>query len=142
MKPISRLLLAVAAGVSAMAVAPAAQAKIPIPCTGDRIVKVVDIPAAKQPPNMTIDLGYKFPGCFEDGEWIGYTGKSGSYIKLDEPRLKLVLEMAGLKEPPPAPSRWQYPWEAMFNEILIAGVIACVVLWQVMASRFGRKAAT
>lgn len=131
---------AVAATACCLLLAPtAAEAKIPIPCTGDRIVKVVDIPAAKQPPNMAIDLGYKFPGCFEDGEWVGYTGKTNSYIKLDEPRLKLVLDMAGLKEPPPAPSRWQYPWEALFTEILLVGVIAAVILWQLLSSLWSKK---
>lgn len=129
------------AGLTALALASAApaEAKIPIPCTGDRIVKVVDIPAANQPPNMTIDLGYKFPGCFSDGEWVGYIGKSDQYIKLDEQRLKLVTSMAGLKELPPEPSRWQYPWESMFTEILIAGVIAAVLLWEFGVKRL-RKA--
>ncbi len=111
-----------------------ADAKIPIPCTGDRLVKILDIPAlsGKGPNNADVGLGYKFPGCFSDGEWVGYID-SRNFVQLDENRLKTVLAAAGLKSTPPVPSRWQYPYDALFIEILIA----VVVVGAVGASYFG-----
>lgn len=117
----------------------AAEAKVPIPCTGDRLVKVVDISAEKQPPGVSVGLGYLFPGCFETGEWIGYTGPTGSYIKLDESGLKRLLAMAGLSEPPPEPSRWHFPREALFVELMVAALFALLMLWQLCLGGFGRK---
>lgn len=114
--------LALVGGVSS------ADAKIPIPCTGDRLVKILDIPAlnGKGPNNADVGLGYKFPGCFSDGEWVGYID-SRNFVQLDETRLKSVLAAAGLKSTPPVPSRWQHPYDALFIEILMAIVVVIAV---------------
>lgn len=107
-----------------------AHAKIYIPCTGDRLVKLQDVPAlkGKGPDNADVGLGYKFSGCFGDGEWIGYLD-SRNYVKLDDARLKSVLAAAGLKAAPPEPSRWQYPFDALLTEIITAGVLVLVLAW-------------
>jgi hypothetical protein len=112
----------------------AAEAKIYIPCTGDRIVKVLDIPAMKRADGTSVDLGYLFPGCFSDGEWIGYTGKSDSYIRLDEASLKRLLAAAGLKAAPPTPSRWHYP-ETMWLEGLTVLALAGFGGWELFRGR-------
>lgn len=107
-----------------------AEAKIYIPCTGDRLVKILDVPAlkGKGPDNADVSLGYKFSGCFGDGEWIGYID-SRNFVQLDDARLKTVLAAAGLKAAPPEPSRWQHPLDALLIEILTAGVLVLVLAW-------------
>ncbi len=101
---------------------------VPMPCTGDRLVKIVEIPAVNQPRDFTVELGYKFPGCFSDGEWIGYVN-SEKYIKLNPTKSAAILEMAGLKEFPPTPSRLQYPWEALGLEIIEGSVLIAALLY-------------
>jgi len=113
-----------------------AYAGIPIPCTGETIVKVLDIDSVpgRNPgiPGLIerpVDLGYKFSGC-GNGRWVGYTGQSGRYLDLPEPVLKLLLLKAGRTEFPPAPSFmgtlsaswvvWMYI--VLFIPVIIAGI--------------------
>lgn len=98
------------------------QAGIPLPCTGESIVKVLDVPATKGlsiPANRdmdikVIDLGYKFKGCL-GGEWVGYIGSSRRYLPLTPSALKSLLELAGRKEPPPVPTMLTHPSGNMAN---------------------------
>lgn len=111
-----------------------AYAGIPIPCTGETIVKVLDIDSVRgRKPGIAglierpIDLGYKFSGC-TSGKWVGYTGESGRYLDLPEPLLKLLLLKAGRTEFPPAPSFMSTPsasWVVwMYIVLFIPAVLA------------------
>lgn len=89
------------------------EAGVPIPCTGESLVKVLDIPAlahvevdaSGRETKSRRDLGYKFSGC-TGGEWVVHVGSKTRYIPLSEGQLQLMLLAAGLTEPPPAPSFW------------------------------------
>ena len=64
-----------------------AAANLPLPCTGETLVKVLDIPALRGvgiPANKSmkekrLDLGWKFSGCFSGGTWVGHLGDSKIY---------------------------------------------------------------
>lgn len=87
--------------------------RVPIPCTGESLVKVLDIPALAEAAvdakgrktEKRHDLGYKFSGCL-GGEWVVHVGSSSDYIPLSQGQLELMLLAAGLKDPPPVPSFW------------------------------------
>jgi hypothetical protein len=83
----------------------AAQAKVPIPCTSEKIVKVADLPrteAFAMPGGQHVDLGYLYQGCFS-GQWIGYVGSSSRYMTWKDGMLPEVAATAGMKTLPAAP---------------------------------------
>ncbi|MEM7774880.1 MAG: hypothetical protein AAF732_04675 [Pseudomonadota bacterium] len=129
----------VLAGALVIALTRDVSAGIKIPCTGDRLVKVLDVPADKQPQGREIHLGYKFPGCFSEGEWIGYTGKSDSYVHLDNATRDWMLNALGRSDFPPVPSRFSYPVEALLVEILTVGALGLVLLWELFSRLFRRR---
>ena len=47
-------------------------------------------------------------------------------MKLDEQGLKMLLLRAGLAEVPRTPSRWDYPFQTLFLELIIASGFAAV----------------
>ena len=133
-----KVMQALAIAYALFAVIGPAQAGIPIPCTGDTIVKVLDLDTAdiaaaqsakSGKPAKKIDLGYKFSGC-TGGEWVGYIGDSRRYLPLPEETLKLLLAKSGRSEFPPVPSFmgtiaaswvvWLYI--VLFVPVLIAGI--------------------
>lgn len=112
-----------------VAVPSVAEAGIPIPCTGESIVKVLDIPvlaqvevdAAGRRIEKRFDLGYKFSGC-TGGEWVAYVGNDREYVSVSQARLQDMLRAAGRSELPPAPSFWSssnstpvYIWTAIIG---------------------------
>lgn len=125
--------LALAAGFM-LAAAPA-EAKIYIPCTGDRLVTIKEIPKDKQPAGQTVHLGYRFSGCFGEGEWVGTTDESNRYYKLTPNQLREVVARAGLKQLPPTPSRLQHPIDALMIELIMAGVLILVFGWEFIRKR-------
>lgn len=115
----------------------AAEAGVPIPCTGESIVKVLDIPSLAQVDvdaqgrriERRFDLGYKFSGCF-GGEWVAHVGSDHKYVTVGEAKLQQMLRAAGRSELPPAPSFWSsgnsipvYIWLG----ILTVGAIGAVL---------------
>jgi len=99
----------VAAAIALMAAftSQAAHAGIPIPCTGEKLVKVADLPATAQIGGQHFDLGYKFSWCFS-GAFVGYLGNSSHYLKSEAVDL---LVGAGLIPPlPEAPGFWSAAW--------------------------------
>ena len=103
-----------------------AQAGVPIPCTGESVVKVRDIPNAPRMSNgQPVALGYLFKGCFS-GEWVGHVGSDSQFIRLNEKKLKLLMTIANLKELPPEPSRWEHP-----GELVVPGVWAIIVAFAI-----------
>lgn len=120
-------------------VAPAS-AGIPIPCTGETLVKVLDIPALagiEVPANRTmatkrLDLGWKFTGC-SGGEWIGHIGSNSSYVSLDAERLTMLLGAAGLTEPPPVPSFWST--SSNYGPVLLWGGIGILAVFGTLAQK-------
>lgn len=106
-----------------------------IPCTGETLVKVLDIPAlagVEIPANKgmrqkRLDLGYKFSWCFS-GEWVGHIGSSSTYVKLDDVKLRALLAAAGLQEPPPAPSVFSNPEVLII--LCVLGCLAAAIGWQ------------
>jgi hypothetical protein len=98
--------------VAAMAVfasVSGAQAGIPIPCTGEKIVKIADMPKAAMPDGTKVDLGYMFQYCVT-GKWVGYVGSDRRYLDLPDHMLGAMAILAGFQELPPAPSFWAAAW--------------------------------
>lgn len=127
-------------GIAALFSASGAKAGVPIPCTGETIVKVLDLDTADlaaaqaqktgKPPRK-IDLGYKFSGCFS-GKWVGYTGSSRSYLDLPEDMLRLLLMKSGRKDFPPAPSfmgTFSASW-VVWMYLVVFGILGISVFFQ------------
>lgn len=120
-----------------VAVSSAAEAGIPIPCTGESIVKVLDIPGLAQVEvdamgrriEKRFDLGYKFSGC-SGGEWVAHVGSDREYVSVSQVRLQDMLRAAGRTELPPVPSFWSssnstpvYIWLAIIGFAIVATVL-------------------
>jgi hypothetical protein len=124
------LKIAAIACVAALAGMSEAQAGIPIPCTGDKIVKVADMPKSAMPDGTKVDLGYMFQWCFT-GKWVGYIGSDRRYLDLPDHMLGAMAILAGFTELPPAPSFWAKAWEnkwQFFAEwlwLLLLSIAAC-----------------
>lgn len=77
-----RLLAAITVAMAIAAGSHAAQAGIPIPCTGEKIVLVqpVELPAEVdgEVSAGNVGLGYLFTGCFS-GRWITHVGSDSQY---------------------------------------------------------------
>jgi hypothetical protein len=115
---------------------------IPIPCTGDRIVEVREIPIEKQIwSDHVVHLGYKFPGCFGQGEWIGYTGDNSSYVRLDDRLRALMFQRAGYTTPPSEPSRFDYWLQTFALEIFIAALLSASTAWVLIQERIKSRRA-
>jgi hypothetical protein len=115
----------------------AAHAGIPIPCTGETIVHVLDVPATKgleisankDMDTKVLNLGYKLKNCFW-GEWVGHIGSSSRYLPLSDDALKMLLTAAGRTEPPARPTVFTYPganwyfwlWVVAFAWIVLAAI--------------------
>lgn len=120
----------------------AANAGVPIPCTGESLVKVVDVPAmagvtikANQDlKEKRLDIGYKFIGCFGGGEWVGYLGHSTRYLPLDAQQFQTLVTAAGLGAPPPVPSRLFY-WETMKVPLLWLGILGFALVYTAFDKR-------
>lgn len=134
--------------VAALVLAPtAAQAGVPIPCTGETLVKVVDVPAFRgmkikanaDLDEKRLDLGYKFIGCFGGGQWVGYLGHSTRYLPLDDKMLQGLVQAAGLKQLPPVPSRLFY-WEPMKIPLLWVGILGFGIIFGQRSQRNAKAA--
>jgi len=80
---------------------------VPIPCTGDKVVKIADLPEGfRHASGVKIDLGYVYHGCFE-GEWVGYVGSSDTYISFKPEMLMAAGSLAGLGPAPQPPGVWK-----------------------------------
>jgi hypothetical protein len=85
-----------------------AAAGVPIPCTGEHVVSVVETPPGMRLPSrdgkgVHVDLGYLFKGCLS-GKWVAYPGSGSAYYDLPEPAMRLILASAGLTAYPSPPS--------------------------------------
>lgn len=119
--------------------------KIAIPCTGELIINVLDIPAMagvkiganRHMREKRLDLGYKFKYCFS-GEWVGYIGSDTSYVPLDANKLKALVALAGLKEPPSEPSFLRAPDVQIM--LLILAVFGTFGVWKLTRERSAEQA--
>lgn len=124
-----------------------ALAGLPIPCTGEAVIKVLDVPALKGleiqanrgQREKRLDLGYKYTGCFS-GTWVGYLGSNRSYLTLNENQLKMLLAAAGLQQPPAEPGFWSAPFSVQWPVFLWGVVIGFVVVGSVLSSYAQRHA--
>jgi hypothetical protein len=133
-----RTIALIAVAALSLSAATAVQAKIVIPCTGERLVTVVEIPKDKQPPDETIDIGYLFPGCFGEGKWVGVAGHD-KYYTMTEQLERTLLDRAGLSALPPVPSRLEYPFQALLVETLTLGVLIIYALFGLAKRLFRRR---
>jgi hypothetical protein len=126
-----RSLLAVFAGLLSLliTIVPATAGIVPIPCTGEKIVRLQDL--AGMPPATTgspVGLGYLYTGCFS-GRWIGHTGSDSQYIDAGSILLTFATAANGGREPSEpglAWGMWNYP-VAFWVEWLWAGLLALIV---------------
>lgn len=133
--------------VALLTVPTTALAGVPIPCTGEAVIKVLDIPALKGleiqanrgQREKSLDLGYKYTGCFS-GKWVGYLGSSRSYLPLNENQLKMLLAAAGLDQPPPVPGFWSAPLSVQWPVFLWGGIIGFVVVGTALSGYARRHA--
>jgi hypothetical protein len=56
---------------------------VPIPCSSEKIIKVMDLPGFKTAGGIRMDLGYLVDGCFS-GKWVGYVGSNSQYLSLQD----------------------------------------------------------
>ena len=86
-----------------------AEAGVPIPCTGEALVKVAELPPSFSFPGPSgemrhVDLGYTIKHCFS-GEWGGHLGDE-RYMPLPDGGAQALAALAGLEKLPPAPGFW------------------------------------
>jgi hypothetical protein len=102
-----------------------ASAGIPIPCTGEHLVLVRQLPDDVKIQThrglVHINLGYKFSGC-TDGKWVGYSGTGRTYYDLPEAVLELYVIRAGLRGLPREPS-YLFTLSASWSAWLWAGML-------------------
>lgn len=111
-----------------------AVAGLPIPCTGEHLVTVVETPPSMRLPTrdgkgLHINLGYKFNGC-TGGEWVAYSGTGSRYFRLTEPQLRLLLASAGRADIPERPSFLLTPsasWAAWLWIVLGGVIVFCAI---------------
>ncbi len=94
---------AVFAGMAAFSIGEA-HAGVPIPCTGEKIIKLAEFPPELHSDWRHVDLGYIFKYCF-NGEFAGYIGVGKSYIKFNEEMQESLRAMNM-----PAPGFWSAAW--------------------------------
>ena len=83
----------------------AAHAKVPIPCTGEKIVKVADLPRTAEftlANGQHVDLGYLYQSCFS-GKWVGYVGSSSRFVTWKDGTLPDIAATAGMPALPAEP---------------------------------------
>jgi hypothetical protein len=102
-----------------------ASAGIPIPCTGEHLVLVEELPKDVRIPTSNglvhVNLGYKFSGC-TGGKWVGYPGSGRTYYDLPEAVLELYMIRAGLNGLPREPS-YLFTFSASWPAWLWAGML-------------------
>ena len=132
--------LVAAVGFAALFSGSPAQAGIPIPCTGEAIVKVLDLPrvdAARSPEDLQntkhFDLGYKFNGCW-GGEWVGYTGNSATYLALPQDLLRLMVITTGRADFPVPPS-----FMGTFSASWVVWLYLAIFGWAILHTVFFAK---
>ena len=121
-----------------------------IPCTGQSLIKVLDIYYPKGVEGRHINalreqrihLGYLFNGCFK-GEWVGYVAADKPAVPLSDPQLRAMLFIAGMNELPPPPSYWASPENHSVGMMwLIVGLFILIfAVLQQMGFLSNRKAA-
>ena len=124
--------------LTAIALAPPeAEAGIPIPCTGEHLVLVRELPQdvkIQTDQGMThVNLGYKFSGC-TSGKWVAYPGEGSTYYELPEAVLELYVIRAGLNGLPPPPS-YLLTFSASWPVWLWAGIIGFAAMSFLAKSR-------
>lgn len=92
----AKALAACAAAFVMLAGGQAAQAGIPIPCTGQKIVLVqpIEVPEESRPQHGGLGLGYLFNGCFS-GRWVTHVGSSSQYKEGGDAMLALAAAGSG-----------------------------------------------
>lgn len=102
-----RLIYAIAAFCAVACAGGAAEAaKVPIPCTSQKVVKVLELPMTEAFATQTgqhVDLGYLHDGCFS-GKWVGYVDGGNRYVTFRPEGFAMALQTLGMTEPPSPPS--------------------------------------
>lgn len=120
-----RSVLAMAAiALSAPVVSSPAMAGMPLPCMGDRSIKVNET-GVKLENGKTVFLGYMYQGCV-NGQWIGYVD-GRKYLPLkSEVAATALAQASGLKGLPQPPSQFAHPvvfWVEWVWGLVIAFVV-------------------
>ncbi|MGE0768863.1 MAG: hypothetical protein AB7L90_20675 [Hyphomicrobiaceae bacterium] len=101
-----------------------AEAGLPIPCKGEHLVLVKDLPpdVKIQTDNglVHIDLGYNFSGC-TSGRWVGYSEAGQRYYDVPESVLELYALRTGLRGLPPEPAYF-FTFSASWRAWLWTGI--------------------
>ena len=103
------LSIAIVAMIASLFAAGSAEAGIPIPCTGDKLLMVAELPGVNDAKGRPIHLGYKMSWCGLSGEWIGHTGSDRSYYPLPAELSAAFVSEGGLTPPGFWSSAWKNP---------------------------------
>ena len=98
----------------------AASAGIPIPCTGDRLVKIADLPekfvmagvedlSRESLPKEKLQLSYLNKWCVT-GKFVASLADGSGYYDLPQDMLPVIAILAKLESVPQAPSFWASAW--------------------------------
>ena len=131
--------IAVAVLFTAMIPTPAL-AGMPLPCTGDRSIKVNET-GIKLKNGTTVFLGYMYQGCVT-GQWIGYLD-GRRYLPLKTPEAATALALAsGLTGLPQPPNQLAHPfvfWVEWVWGLVIAFVVSGTAVSAWANSSDGRR---
>ena len=103
---------------------------IPIPCTGDKLLMVAELPGVNDAQGKAINLGYKMSWCGLSGEWIGHTGSDRSYYPLPAELTAALVAETGLRPPGFWSSAWNNPgmFFAEWLWLLILGAVVVALI--------------
>lgn len=147
---VRRLLLALVVGWLGFfcAMGPASAGAIPIPCTGEKIVRIQDLDGAPAAADGSkIGLGYLYTGCFS-GRWIAHTGSDSRYIDAGDLVLTLAKGLGGDEEPREpglAWGMWSHPgafWVEWLWATLLTLFVGCGLRNLVLYGTFAHPSAS
>ena len=122
-----------------------ASAGIPIPCTGDKIVKIADMPDEMRINGELVHLAYVFQYC-TTGKFVLAVVDGSGYYNLDSEHFQAAAEIAvatgQLATIPEAPGFWSSAWHNKGTFWVEWLWIACLVLFCGSATNNKRRYGT
>ena len=77
-----------------------------LPCTGEYIAKVADVPGLRDETGRSVGLGYAIRWCGWSGEWVGHIGNRSNSSNLEPEALERAIAEHRLDSMPDVPGFW------------------------------------